>query len=144
MNPEIQILAVVGSLLMAGLVFQLIRARRLREEYAVLWFVAGILLIVLSLWRDLLHTVARLVGVEYPPSVLLLGGIVLGFLISLHFSIALSRLAEQNKRLAQELALLRQELSARGIAALSALDGPPSAPEESEEVPGRPEPGGIL
>jgi len=131
-NPEIQILAVVGSLLMAGLVFQMIRSRRLREEYAVLWFVAALALIVFSVWRGLLHTVARIVGVEYPPSVLLLGAVVLGFLVSLHFSIALSRLAEQNKRLAQEVALLREELRDRGAVA----EGSPASPSGAPELPG--------
>lgn len=133
MNPEIQVLSVVGSLLMAGLVFHLIRARRLREEYAVLWFVGAMVLIVFSVWRGLLHAVARLVGVDYPPSVLLLGAVVLGFLISLHFSVALSRLAEQNKRLAQEMALLREELANRGAVA------PPTVNDSSERTSTAPE-----
>lgn len=109
MNPRIQILAIAGSLSIMVLVFWLIRRRRLREEYTFLWFAASIVLIVLSLWRGLLEVLAGLVGVAYPPSVLLLGGIVLGFLLAVHYSISLSRLAEQNKRLAQELALLRHD-----------------------------------
>ena len=110
MNPRIQIIAVLGSVAIILLVFQLIRQRKLREEYALLWFGASVALIVVSLWRGGLEMAARLAGVAYPPSVLFLGVMVLGFFLAMHYSISLSRLAEQNKRLAQELALLRQRL----------------------------------
>lgn len=92
------------------LVVQLIRKRKLREEYSILWFSASALLLLLSLKRDLLHRAAEFFGVAYPPSLLLLGAIFAGFVVAMHFSIALSRLSEQNKRLAQELALMRLEL----------------------------------
>lgn len=95
------------------LVFQLIRRRKLREEYALLWFGAGVLLIAASFWRDGLEIAARLAGVAYPPSLIYLGAILVGFILAMHFSIALSRLAEENKRLAQEVALLRQQMDAR-------------------------------
>jgi hypothetical protein len=111
MNPRIQMVAILGSIAVAGAVFELIRRRKLREEYALLWLVASALLVGLSLWRESIHIAARLAGVAYPPSVLLLGVIVAGFLLSMQFSIALTRLADQNKRLTQELALLRDELS---------------------------------
>ena len=110
MNPRIQVIAVLGSVGIILLVFQLIRQRKLREEYALLWFGASVALIVVSLWRGGLEMAARLAGVAYPPSVLFLGVMVLGFFLAMHYSISLSRLAEQNKRLAQEIALLRQRL----------------------------------
>lgn len=112
MNPRIQIISLLGSLLVMLLVFSLIRRGRLREEYALIWFGAGLALIVVSLWRGSLELAARLAGVAYPPSVLLLGVIVLGFILAMHYSVSLSRLAAQNQRLAQEVALLRQELEA--------------------------------
>ena len=110
MDPRIQIIAVLGSGVILAVVFGLIRQRKLREEYALLWLGASILLIIMSLWRDLLETVARFTGVAYPPSVLFLAAIVLGFLLAMHFSVSLSRLANQNKRLTQELALLKHQI----------------------------------
>ena len=107
MNPEIQVVSVIASLGVMAFVFQLIRTRRLREEYAILWFLASLALIGVSLWRGSLDVAARLLGVAYPPSVLLLAVIGLGFAAAIHFSISLSRLDEQNTRLAQEIALLR-------------------------------------
>jgi hypothetical protein len=110
MDPRIQIIAILGSGVILAVVFGLIRQRKLREEYALLWLGASILLIIMSLWRDLLETVARIAGVAYPPSVLFLAAIVLGFLLAMHFSVSLSRLANQNKRLTQELALLKHQI----------------------------------
>ena len=110
-TSTIQILSVIGSVgVMLLVVSQLIRRRRLREEYALLWFVSSILLIVLSVERDFLDTAARLLGVEYAPSLLLLGAIIMGFILSMHFSISLTRLSEENKALAQEVALMRLDL----------------------------------
>ena len=110
MDPRIQIIAILGSGVILAVVFGLIRQRKLREEYALLWLGASVLLIIMSLWRDLLETVARVAGVAYPPSVLFLAAIVLGFLLAMHFSVSLSRLANQNKRLTQELALLKHQI----------------------------------
>lgn len=110
MNPRIQIISVLGSLAVMLFVFQLIRRGKLREEYALIWFGASLALIAVSFWRGSLELAARLAGIAYPPSVLLLGVIVLGFALAMHYSISLSRLAEQNKRLAQELAILRHQV----------------------------------
>ena len=122
----IQLIAIAGSVLVMLLVFQLIRRKKLREEYAILWFLASLVLIFFSLWRGSLDVLARILGVAYPPSVLLLGVIVLGFFIAIHFSIALSRLADQNKRLAQHLAILRHELEEHGTNSAT-------APEQKDE-----------
>ncbi len=111
MNSEIQIIAIAVSVIVMLFIFYLIRQRRLREEYALLWFAAGLGLIVFSVWRGLLDEIALYVGIAYSPSLLLLGTIILGFLLAMHFSISLSRLMEQNKRLAQEVALLHYQLS---------------------------------
>jgi hypothetical protein len=125
MDPRIQIISILGSGVILAVVFGLIRQRKLREEYALLWLGASILLIIMSLWRDLLETVARLAGVAYPPSVLFLAAIVLGFLLAMHFSVSLSRLANQNKRLMQELALLKHQIEPRQT---------PSSPAPSSET----------
>jgi hypothetical protein len=110
MNPRVQIIAIAGSVLVFFVVLRLIQRRKLREEYALFWLAASVVLIALSLWRRSLDVIAAFVGVAYSPSVLILGVIGVGFLLAMHYSISLSRLADQNKRLAQEVALLRQRL----------------------------------
>jgi hypothetical protein len=110
MNTNIQVISIIGSIVITLIVAELIRRRKLREEYSLLWFAASLLLMVIAFGRHLMERAATLLGIAYPPSLLLLGAILMGFLLSLHFSISLTRLAEQNKRLAQELALMNQKL----------------------------------
>ncbi len=113
MTSEIQLVSVAIALLVILVVAQLIRARKLREEYAILWFVASVVLFAFAVKRDLLDRLAGAFGIAYPPSLLLLGTILMGFFLSLHFSISLTRLAEQNKRLAQEIAILKLAVEER-------------------------------
>jgi hypothetical protein len=110
MTTLLQGTAIAASVLITLLVIQLIRKRLLSEEYSILWFVTSLVLLLLAIDRHFIDRVAAFVGVAYPPSLLLLGSIFAGFVIAMHFSVALSRLSEQNKRLAQEVALLRLQL----------------------------------
>ena len=127
MNSQVQVIAIAGSLAVMFFIFYLIRQRRLREEYALLWFVAGLGLIALSVWRGLLDAVALRIGVAYPPSVLLLGMLVFGLLVAIHYSISLSKLMDQNKRLALEVTLLRHRLDQLGGVGAVAPAAPPVA-----------------
>lgn len=99
-----------GSFLILLAVIELIRKGRLKERYALLWLVSSLILFITSLSRDLLEYVSGLVGIHYAPSLLFL--VAFGFLviINLHFSTVLSSLAEKNKHLAQEIALLKAEM----------------------------------
>jgi hypothetical protein len=106
LNSTTQIAAIVTGGSLALLVLWLIRQGRLREETGLYWLAAVSLLVFLALRRDLLGWTAAALGIFYPPSVLLLGTILAGILLALHFSVALTRLSTQNKRLSQELALL--------------------------------------
>jgi hypothetical protein len=106
----VKLLAIAGSAGVLFLVLELIRRGRLKERYSLLWLAAGAVLLVLSLSRELLEAFARLVGIYYPPSLLFLVAFVFLLLITLHFSAVISGLAEKNKHLAQEIALLRQAL----------------------------------
>ena len=72
MTPlPVSIAAAVASFLLLLVVFELIRSRRLRERYALLWLLTGVVLLALSVWRDGLNTIAGWFGVEtYPPAIL--------------------------------------------------------------------------
>jgi hypothetical protein len=112
MTPlKVSIAATIVSLLLLAGVFELIRSRRLRERYALLWVVTGIVLVVLSAWRGGLNTIASWVGVRgYPPAVLFAIGLLFVILVLLHYSTVISRLTDQNVVLAQRLALLEMRL----------------------------------
>ncbi len=105
------IAATVVSLLLLLVVFELIRSRRLRERYAILWLATGLVLVVLSAWRGGLNTIARWFGVStYPPAVLFAVGLLFVILVLLHYSTVISKLADQNTVLAQRLALLESRI----------------------------------
>ena len=106
----IKILAILGSGSVLLVVIELIRRGRLKEKYSLLWLFAGGVLLVFSSSRYLLEYVAHLLGVFYPPSLLFLLAFLFLLLITLHFSVVVSGLSEKNKQLAQEVALLRQEM----------------------------------
>jgi hypothetical protein len=109
-SSRIQILTVlVAALLVVG-VIELVRRRRLLERYALLWLVSSFVLLGLSIWRGALDRIAEQIGVAYPPNALFI--VAFGFVLwmLLHFSVAVSRLSDQSKVLAQRLALLDERL----------------------------------
>ncbi len=115
MNQRIQIFAVIGSLLITGLVFELIRKKKLLEQYSLLWFFLSLILFVLSIWRYLLEKMADFLGIYSAPTALYIVIIFCGIVLFLHFSIVISKLTEQNKILAQELALLQANIDETAI-----------------------------
>ena len=108
----IKIQIIVGSLSIMLLLttFELIRKKRLREEYALLWLFTGMAVLVLSLWPEFLLSqfFVRITGIFYLSAVVLIAFFFL-LLIVFHFSVVISKLTDQNKDLAQRHALLELE-----------------------------------
>jgi hypothetical protein len=112
MDSRVQIVAIVVASGLFVVILELVRRRRLMERYALLWLGSSIVLLALSIWRQGLELFASAVGVAYAPSALFV--VALGFigLLLLHFSLVISRLADQTKVLAQRVGLLEHELEA--------------------------------
>ena len=91
-------------------VLELIRSRRLQERYALLWLLTGIVIFVLAVWRGLLGSIADLVGIAYPPSALFILASFFVLVVLLHYSTVISKLSDENRILAQRLALLENRL----------------------------------
>ena len=91
-------------------VLWLIRERRLREKYALLWLLTSLFVILLSASRHLLEFTALSIGIYYPPALLFLVGVLFLLLVNIGHSVSLSRLSDSNQKLAQEVALLRKQL----------------------------------
>lgn len=110
----VTIAGVVASLVLVAVILELIRSRRLRERYALLWLLTGLVLLALSAWRGGLNTIAGWAGVTgYPPAVLFAVGLLFIILVLLHYSTVISKLADQNTVLAQRIALLEARLRER-------------------------------
>jgi hypothetical protein len=124
MDSRIQIVAILMSSGLIVVLIELVRQRRLLERYALLWLFSALVLLGLAIWRSLLEDLASAIGVAYPPNALFL--IAFGFvlILLLHFSLAVSRLSDQTKVLAQRLALLEER------AGSDSLDAPEAAAVE--------------
>jgi hypothetical protein len=113
MTPvRVSVIGVVASLLLLLVVLELVRGRRLKERYALLWLATGVVLLVLSAWRDALNTIAGWLGVTgYPPAVLFAVATLFFLLVLLHYSTVISKLTDENVELAQRLALLEERMA---------------------------------
>jgi hypothetical protein len=137
METRIQILLIVVTVGLLIFVLELVRRRHLQERYALLWILAAVVLVVLAVFRNLLDVVAHAIGIFYAPSALFVVAFGFVLILLLHFSLAVSRLADQNKVLAQYVGLLREQLKRQGVELPPELDEEPG--EAAEPVgTGRP------
>lgn len=107
---RIQILAIAASFAFLAFIARLIIKGKLREEYALIWIISSVLLIAFSFWRQGLKIISDFVGVFDPPNLVFTGAIFAVLIYLLHLSIVVSKLQEQNKTLAQDIALLKEKM----------------------------------
>ena len=110
MIDRIQIVALTVSIVLLLAVLELVRRRKLTEEYSFLWILSSLALLALSVRREILHAAARWLGVYYPPILLVMLLIVMVFVASLCFSVIVSRQRQQIERLIEETAILSAEI----------------------------------
>lgn len=103
-------LLAVALLAAIGVILSLVRRRRLRGKYGLLWISIGVALVPLAVFPSFVDWAAGKIGVGYAPAVIFLAAIGLLMLLAMHYSWELSRLEERSRSLAEELALLRSEL----------------------------------
>ena len=115
MDTRIQLVAIVATAGLFVIVFELVRRRRLMERYALLWLFATAVMLLLAAWRDGLEKLSSTIGIAYAPSALFAVGFGFVLVLLLHFSLAVSRLSDQAKVLAQRVALLEKRM--RGVEA---------------------------
>jgi hypothetical protein len=107
---RIQYILIVGSILFLLFIIELIRKKKIKEQYSLLWLVLGIAFIFFSVWRKGLDYLASFVGIDYPPSALFIMLLIGVFFILIQYSIIISKLSNQNIILAQEISLIKLEL----------------------------------
>ena len=112
MIDRVMVFGIIASLAAILFILELVRRRKLREDYSLLWLATGIVLLLLSLSRPALDTIANALGViTYPPAALFAVAILFVLFILLQFSIALTKLSRENKQIAQQMAILSYELA---------------------------------
>lgn len=130
MTDLLQGIAVSVTATLMLVVLELVRRRKLTEEYSLIWIACAAALLLLSIWRGILDVAARTIGVYYPPAVLLLVLIFFVFIVSLYFSVVVSRQRQQIERLVEEVALLDADVRAlrRSVGTVASAEMMPGAP----------------
>jgi hypothetical protein len=105
-----QYLAIIVSVGLFIYILYLVRNKRIKEEYSLLWLFSSFVFLFFSVWRDGLEFFADLVGIAYPPAALFLILLLAIFLILIEFSVIISKLSERNKDLAQEIGLMKLDM----------------------------------
>lgn len=105
------LVALVGSVLVLAGIVELLRRRQLGEKYAVLWLLVGILLLVFTVFPGLLTSLARGLGVAVPTNLMFFVGILFLVGVVLHLSWEVSRLENETRKLAEDLAILQLEVT---------------------------------
>lgn len=105
-----KLFALAVSAMVFFFAIDMVRKRRLREEYSVLWLATSLLMFILVLKYEWLVALTYFIGAVLPTTTLFIGSIIFLVLIAVQFSIRLSRLSDQIKNLSQDNALLRQEI----------------------------------
>lgn len=109
--PVIQrLVAILVSLILLLVTIQLIRKHKLREEYALLWLLATVAILVLSVFGNIVGELADFLNIAYSPTLPLVAGLLFALAVLLSQSVALSNQANQNRDLAQEMALMEFRL----------------------------------
>lgn len=105
-----QVIAAVGAVVLALFVLDLVRRRRLSEEYSLLWVVATTVMAVLGFSTPLLRALTRGLGIMFESSAVFGVGLAFAILMLLYLSVKMSRLTQEHVAITRELALLRHEL----------------------------------
>ncbi|MEI6914201.1 MAG: DUF2304 domain-containing protein [Armatimonadota bacterium] len=110
MTPSQRIIAAVASLILVFLIADLVRRRKLREEYSILWLIGGAMIFIVSTSDRAIFLLAKMLSIAHPAYALFVLAMFIGLMLSIHFTIVLSKLTAQNWRLTQEIALVKTEL----------------------------------
>jgi len=110
MNLNQKLFALIICVLVFIFTIELVRRRRLREEYSVLWLLTSLIMFVLVIRYDWLEFLTDMIGARIVTTTLFIGAILFLMLIAVQITIKLSQLSRQVKNLVQENALLRTEI----------------------------------
>ena len=103
---SVQILGIVFSVALLAIVFFCVKAKRIQEKYSLVWFFIGFIVLVFSIFRDLMEWFSHIIGIDYAPSAFFSILIAFSYALLLNMSISISTLKKKNKNLIQEVGLL--------------------------------------
>lgn len=117
-----QIIAAIGAVLLALVVLDLVRRRKLAEDYSLLWIASTVAIAIFGFSTPLLRGLTRMLGILYESSLVFAAGVAFGIVMLLFLSVRMSRMGRNLEAATREVALLRLELDAL-------RDGRPRGPD---------------
>jgi len=108
---QVQIIAFVASLGLLGIILELVRRKLLKERFALMWIFSAIVLLVFSLWGQLLEILAKAFGIYYAPAIFIPIMLFFGVVLFLYFSVLVTTQWEKIKSLAQKIAILENRIN---------------------------------
>jgi hypothetical protein len=128
MDVRIRILTIGGAFAILLMVIELVRRRKLKEEYSVLWVFTAAFVLLVSIWYSLLAKFTTAIGAISPASTLFFFGLLFCLVLLLHFSVRISSLERRLTALVQEVGIM-------------GVEEPDDIPAQGAEVAEVPQPG---
>lgn len=110
MTPHQKVFAIIASIVLLLFVLELVRKRKIKEEYSWFWLLIGSAIFILVIWYDLLLFITQLIGSETPMTTLFLFGFLFLLFVNIHYSVKISTFTEQIKRMVQKIGILSKEI----------------------------------
>jgi len=105
-----KIFALVSSIILLLIILELVRKRKIKEEYSWFWLLIGLVIFILVVWYDLLLFITQLIGSETPMTTLFLFGFLFLIFVNIHYSVRISVFTDQIKKMAQKIGILSKEI----------------------------------
>ncbi len=107
---RVQLISLLASLGLLGIILELVRQKLLKERFALLWLLSALILVLFSLWADFLEILANAMGIYYAPAVLLPIMLLFGVILFLYFSVVVTKQGDEIKTLSQNAAILEERI----------------------------------
>lgn len=105
-----RVLAIGMSLGLMFIIIEFVRSKKLKEKHALLWLFAGLVILILAVFNNVLDWITRALGITLSVNTIFFFGIFFILVLNLSFSLIMSGLTDQNKKMAQKIALLEAEM----------------------------------
>ena len=106
----IQVLSIIGSVGFFFVIVELIRKKKLKEAYAIIWLSFSLVFLFFSIWRKALDHIAKILEINYPPATLFLLLIITIVAVLIQMSVVISKQTDEIKKLTQSLAILKEKI----------------------------------
>ncbi|MDA8105521.1 MAG: DUF2304 domain-containing protein [Nitrospiraceae bacterium] len=123
MSPGMRIMLFVFGIILSGIIFELVRRKRFREELSIAWFAVSIILMASSVADKVIDPFAKHLGISYPPALVFVWIIFCLVLALIYFSSVISDLKGKIKELGQKIALMESDIDTDRSAGQDNKDG---------------------